>query len=144
MDRDSTVAVLVLGLVLAVVAVKKFSVVVLEGLLKLTRPGATVLLLLAVLGLFYKNYVYSALATCVLTVFLLKDLWTTYANSDEKRLNSEVEKDLARFDPSQSIDIQFGNGTAKHDPPAIYNAPSSTSGLLVFPPSEELLHEMCG
>ena len=143
MERDSTVALLVLGLVLVVVAVKKFSVVLLEILLKLTRPGATILLLLVILGLFYKNFFYTALATSVLSVYLLKDVWTTYTYSDQRRLNSEIAVDQARFDPSESIDIQFGNGTAKHDAPALYGQPSSTS-LLVFPPSEELLKSLCG
>jgi hypothetical protein len=143
MVSDSTTALVVVGLLLVVVVFKQFSVTLLDILGKLTRPGATILLLLVVLGLFYKNFFYTALAFGALSVFLLKDFWVKYAYSDKKRLNDEIAKDLARFDAGQSIDLQFANRTAKHDPPALYGKSASPT-LLVFPPSAELLHEMCG
>jgi hypothetical protein len=144
MVSDSTTAIVVMGLLLAVIAAKQFSTTLLNLLLGLTRPGATVLMLSVVLGLLYKNYFYTALATAVLTVFLLKDVWVKYAYSDARRLNSEITRDLARFDPNQSIDLQFANKSVSHDPPALYVKPSSTTGLLIFPPSSDVLHEMCG
>lgn len=144
MVSDSTTALVVVVLLLVVIAFKQFSTTLLNLLLGLTRPGASILMLSVILGLLYKNYFYTALATTVLTVLLLKDVLVKYAYSDARRLNAEVARDLARFDPNQSIDLQFANKTVSHDPPALYGKPSSTTGLLIFPPSKELLHEMCG
>jgi hypothetical protein len=144
MVSDSTTALVVVVLLLVVIAFKQFSTTLLNLLLGLTRPGASILMLSVILGLLYKNYFYTALATTVLTVLLLKDVLVKYAYSDARRLNAEVARDLARFDPNQSIDLQFANKTVSHDPPALYGKPSSTKGLLIFPPSKELLHEMCG
>jgi hypothetical protein len=135
-------ALAIMGVLLLVIVVRHFSVALLEVMMS-SRSGSTVLLLLAVLGLFYKNYFYSALSFSVLSVFLLKDLWQKYPVADARRLYQETARDLARFDPSTSIDIQFGNGTAKHDSPSLYVKPQ-TPTLLVFPPSDELLHSMCG
>ena len=143
MVSDSTIALVVVGLLLVVIAFKQFSTTLLTLLLGLTRPGATILMLSIILGLLYKNYVYTALATAVLTVLLLKDVLVKYAYSDARRLNSEIARDLARFDPNQSIDLQFANKSVSHDPPALYGKPANTT-LLIFPPSTELLQEMCG
>lgn len=142
MSPDSMLALAIMGVLLLVIVVRHFSVALLEVMMS-SRSGSTVLLLLAVLGLFYKNYFYSALSFSVLSVFLLKDLWQKYPVADARRLYQETARDLARFDPSTSIDIQFGNGTAKHDSPSLYVKPQ-TPTLLVFPPSDELLHSMCG
>ena len=135
-------ALAIMGVLLFVLIVRQFSVALLEVMMS-SRSGSTVLLLVAVLGLFYKNYFYSALAFTVLSVFLLKDLWQKYPIADARRLYQEVARDLSRFDASKSVDLQWGNKTAKHDQPSLYGEPHSPT-LLVFPPSEELLHSMCG
>ena len=141
--KDTTSALVVLGLLLVVVVFKKFSFGLLELLLKLTRPGATVLLLSTVVWLYSKNMLYTALASVVLVVFLLRDLWTNYVRSDARRLFLDVGRDMARFDPLTSIDIQFANGTAVHDAPSLYYTASSPT-LLVYPPSAETLQQMNG
>ena len=142
MSPDSMLALAIMGVLLFVLIVRQFSVALLEVMMS-SRSGSTVLLLVAVLGLFYKNYFYSALAFTVLSVFLLKDLWQKYPIADARRLYQEVARDLSRFDASKSVDLQWGNKTAKHDQPSLYGEPHSPT-LLVFPPSEELLHSMCG
>ena len=141
--NDSNYALGVLGLLLLTVVVKQFSFVFLELLLKLTRPGATVLLLSGVAWLFMKKFTYTALAATILVVFLLRDLWTAYVRSDARRLFLEMGLDMARFDPLTSIDLQFANGTAVHDSPSML-AQGSRPTLLVFPPSAETLEQMNG
>jgi hypothetical protein len=135
-------ALAIMGVLLFVVVVRQFSLTLLEVMMS-SRSGSTVLLLLAVVGLFYKNYFYSALAFAVLSVFLLKDLWQKYPIADARRLLQETARDLSRFDASKSLDLQWGNKTARHDRPSLYGKPHSPT-LLVFPPSEELLRSMCG
>jgi len=141
--NDSKYAVGVVGLLFAVIVLKQFSFVVLELLLKLTRPGATVLLLSVVVWLYSKNLLYTALATTVLVVFLLRDLWTAYVRSDPRRLFLDMGLDMARFNPLTSIDLQFANGTAVHDSPSMLSQGTRPS-LLVYPPSAETLEQMNG
>jgi len=143
MSSDSVFALAVLGVLLLVVTVGQFSVRLLEFMM-MSRSVSTVVLLLAVVGLYYKNLVYTALAFAVLAVFLLKDLWGKYPTADVRRLTQETARDLSRFDASQSVDLQWGNGSVKHDSPQFGVTPKSRDGLLVFPPSEEVLHSMCG
>ncbi len=142
MVADSTLALVVMGALLLVIVFRGFSLTLLE-LMMASRSGSTVVLLLAVLGLFYKNLFYSGLAFSVLAVYLLKDLWTKYPVSDARRLLQETTRDKIRFDPAHSIDLQFANGSAKHDSPSMYGTPQSTP-LLIFPPTEDVLHSMCG
>jgi len=141
--NDSKYAVGVVGLLFAVIVLKQFSFVVLELLLKLTRPGATVLLLSVVVWLYSKNLLYTALATTVLVVFLLRDLWTAYVRSDPRRLFLDMGLDMARFNPLTSIDLQFANGTAVHDSPSMLSQGTRPT-LLVYPPSAETLEQMNG
>jgi hypothetical protein len=143
MSSDSVFALGVLGVLLGVLVVKQFSTSLLETMM-VSRSGSTAVLLLVVLGLFYKNYFYTALAFAVLTVFLLKDLWGKYVSSDARRLHQETGRDLARFDANQSVDLQWGNKTAKHDKPEPLVKPNPVNNLLIFPPSEATLHAMCG
>lgn len=142
MSPDSMLALAIMGVLLGVIVVRQFSLTLLEVMMS-SRSGSTVLLLVAVVGLFYKNYFYSALAFTVLSVFLLKDLWQKYPIADARRLYQETSRDLSRFDASKSVDLQWGNKTLKHDRPSLYGEPHSPT-LLVFPPSEELLRSMCG
>jgi hypothetical protein len=141
--KDANYALGVLGVLLVVIVFKRFSFTLLELLLKLTRPGATVLLLSVVVWLYSKNLLYTALASVVLVVFLLKDLWTGYVRSDARRLFLDMGLDAARFDPLTSIDLQFANGTAVHDSPSMLHRDSQPS-LLIYPPSAETLAQMNG
>jgi hypothetical protein len=143
MSNDSVFALGVLGILLVVLVFKQFSLSLLE-LMMVSRSGSTAVLLLAILGLFYKNYFYTALALSVLSIFLLKDLRGKYVSSDARRLHGETARDLARFDASQSVDLQWGNRTATHDAPDPLVKPVAVDKLLIFPPSEETLKSMCG
>jgi hypothetical protein len=140
---DSVFALGVMGVLLFVIVAQQFSNGLLEVMM-MSRSGSTAVLLAIVAGLFYKGYTYTALASAVLSVFLLKDLWKKYPVSDAHRLNQEVARDLSRFDAGQSLDLQWGNRVAKHDSPQLGVAPRTRDTLLVFPPSEEVLHSMCG
>jgi hypothetical protein len=143
MSPDSLYSLLVLGLFLGVITFKQFSFGLLELLLKLTRPGATVLLLTLVTVLFVKKYFYTALVSALVSMFLIKDLWKSYVRSDARRLHLEIGRDQARFDPLNSIDLQFGNGTVTHDAPSMLST-SHDPKMLVYPPSAETQREMNG
>lgn len=143
MSPDSLYSVGILGVLLVVISFKRVSAGVLELLLTFTRSGATVVLLGSILLLFLKKLPYTALALTLLSLVLLKDIWTAWPRSDARRLHLEIGRDQARFDPMNSIDLQFGNGTATHDAPSML-APPTIGKMLVFPPSAETLHEMNG
>jgi hypothetical protein len=143
MTPDESYASLLLALLLVVVTQKQFSHTILELLLKLTRPGATVLLLALLVFVYHKRLHYTFLVLALITVFLLKDLWTYWVDSDLRRLYLEVGRDQDRFDHSSSIDLQMADGTVKHGPPSMYTHDWQPK-LLVFPPSVETQYEMNG
>lgn len=143
MTPDESYAGLLLALLLVVVTQKQFSHMVLEVLLKLTRPGATVALLALLVFVYHKGLHYTFLVLAIIIVFLLKDVWTYWIESDSRRLYLEVGRDQDRFDHSSSIDIQMADGTVKHAPPSMY-ANDWSPKLLVFPPSAETQYEMNG
>jgi hypothetical protein len=77
------------------------------------------------------------------SVMLLKTLWA-WPGTQDRELNLDIGKDLSRFEPANSIDLQFANGTAKHDQPHFLEPMQKFDDLLVFPPSAETLHQMNG
>jgi len=143
MTKDGLYALALIGIFLAISASGARFPVVLELLSSITRPGATVLLLACVWFLYHKGFVATSLIFAIMVVYMLKTLWVAWPSSDARRLHLEVGRDLARFDPSTSIDLQFANGTAKHDMPHLIEK-TSFEELLVFPPSSQTLHEMNG
>lgn len=108
------------------------------------RPAASIFVLGCVVVLFYKDFPLSGLVAGLLSVYLLKNVWTTWPRSDEKRLFQEMGRDQARWVASNNIDIQFGNKTATHDAPVFVGPPEAFPELLVFPPTSQTLQEMCG
>jgi len=144
MTNDILYALGVLVLFVGVIAHQSFNQNVLEGLLSLSRPGATVLLLTVIVYLYIQRLIFTAIATTVVVLFLLKDVWTNWVRSDARRLFLDVGRDQARFDQSTSIDLQFANGTATHAKPKMLHADRDASPLLVYPPSSDTLTEMCG
>jgi hypothetical protein len=138
---DSTYALLLLGIF---AFSRQYPKPILEAMLKMTRPGATILLLLLVVYCFYKRYTYTALALTLISTYLLRDLWVFYPESDARRLYMDIGRDQARFDPSSSIDIQFADGTVVHETPVMLRKDKDVSPLLVFPPTEEQLREISG
>ena len=129
---------------LTVVYRQEFTFTTLEALLQLGRPGATILLLGAVLYVYAIGKIMTALSLGLLVVYLLKSVWTDYVRSDARRLHLEMGRDQARFNPANSIDLQFANKTAVHDAPSYIGKDVDNSPLLIFPPSPETLHQMNG
>lgn len=138
---DSTYALLLLGVFALTTQYPK---PVFELMLKITRPVSTILFLSLVVYCFYKKYTYTALVLILVSTYFLRDLWVFYPNSDARRLHLEVGRDQARFHPSSSIDIQFADGTVKHDTPMMLRKDKDVSPLLVFPPTEQQLRDISG
>lgn len=143
MTPDESYAVLVLTGLIVIIMQKQVSSMLLELLLKLTRPGATVLLLGLTAFTYHRGLHYTFLILAVVVVVLLKNLWVQWPNADARRLYLEVGRDNDRFDHSTSIDLQFADGTVKHAPPSLYFNQAAPT-LLVFPPSAETLQELNG
>lgn len=105
------------------------------------RPAASLFVLGSVVALFYTNFPLSGLVAGLLSVYLLKTVWTSWPRSDEKRLFHEMGRDQARW---HTIDTQFGDKTAVHDAPVMSVRPEPFPETLVFPPTSQTLSEMCG
>ena len=140
---DASVSIGLGGLIVLLICMKQFSFVVMEALNKLPRPLVTVFLLAAPLAFYIKDMIYSSLTSIVLVIYLIQDVWKAYPSSDARRLFLESGRDQTRFDPAKSIDLQFANHSVTHDSPnMLFQA--SDAPLLIYPPSDELLQEMCG
>lgn len=144
MTNDILYALGVLVLFVGVIANKSFGEPLVEGLVSLTRPGATTLLLVVVLYLYIQRLIFTMIAVAVVAMFLLKDVWTNWVRSDARRLHLDIGRDQARFDQSNSIDLQFANGTATHAKPKMLHKDRDVSPLLVYPPSSQTMADMCG
>lgn len=144
MNNDILYSLGVLVLLISVIANKSFNQSVLEGLVSLTRPGATVLLLGVLIYLYIQRLIFTMITVAIVVMFLLKDVWTNWVRSDARRLYLDIDRDQARFEQANSIDLQFANGTATHAKPKILHKDRDVSPLLIYPPSSEVLAEMCG
>jgi hypothetical protein len=143
MKRDLLGSILLIGVFAVVIATGNVFPEGLEFLLFLGRPMSTAILLGTIVTLYVNHYHATALVAGLLSVYLLKMMWTTWPRSDDRRLHLEVGRDQARFDPANSIDLQFANGTAVHNLPVLLVQPSFPE-MLVFPPSAETQAEMNG
>jgi hypothetical protein len=143
MKKDLVGALILIAVFAAMLATHTQFPVLLESLLFLGRPLSTALLLGSIVMLWFCKYRASALVAGLLSVYLLKTMWTTWPRSDDRRLHLEVGRDQARFDPTTSIDLQFANGTVTHNLPHLLVQPSFPE-MLVFPPSSETQREMNG
>jgi hypothetical protein len=144
MSPDVSVALLLTTFLIVVLVQKQFSKTMLELLLRLTRPGATILLSGLAVWTYAKGMHYTFLILVVVTVLLLKDVWTTWPHSDARRLYLEEARDQARFDPTKSVDIQVANKTLRHARPSMLRKDVDASPLLMFPPTEDVLYELNG
>ena len=143
MSRDESYAVLLLAFLVVTIASKQFSSLLLELLLKLTRPGVTIGLMALLVYVYTRGLHYTFLMLSILVVYLLRDVWSTWIKSDARRLYLDRSADEARFDPASSIDIQMASGVVTHEAPPSFDT-RDLSGLLVFPPSAATLAEMNG
>jgi len=144
MNNDTLYALGTLAVLVGVISVKRFASGLLELLITLTRPGSTVLLLGLVAYLYSQGLVYTSLAAGIVVVYLLKDVWTYWVASDDRRLQIDVGLDQSRFNPNTSVDLQWANGTAVHDSPNMLHKDRDVSPLLLYPPSEATLASMSG
>ena len=144
MNNDSTYALLVLGIFVSIIAMKGFAGGLLELLLTLTRPGATVILLGAVVYLYSQGLVYISLASAIVVVYLLKDVWTYWVASDARRLKLDMGLDQSRFNPNTSVDLQWATGMATHDSPNMLHKDRDANPLLLYPPTDDTLRSMFG
>lgn len=64
--------------------------------------------------------------------------------SMEARVERDRKRDVARFLPQNSLDISMAMGLITHDPPTMLNPPDPGPPLLLYPPSQETLANMCG
>lgn len=140
MDKDSFGGLFVVLVLLLSISQRKFCEWLLELLIKLTRPGSTILLLGGCLVLFMKGYNYTALALGLLSILLLKDIWVF---TSARRLFNDIQKDQSRFVASNSIDLQWAQKSVSHDSPSMLSS-SKSETMLIFPPSSETLQQMCG
>lgn len=60
------------------------------------------------------------------------------------RVDRDIKRDVARFLPQNSLDISMAMGLITHDPPTLLNPPTPGPPLLLYPPSQETLANMCG
>jgi hypothetical protein len=144
MKNDTLYATIVSVVFLSVIARGWFCSMILEGLLMLTRPGATVLLLGAIAYLFSQGLVLTSLALTLLSIYLLNDVWTSWVRSDARRLFLDIGRDQARFNSSTSVDLQWATKMAVHDSPNMLHKDVDASPLLIFPPSQATLASMSG
>jgi hypothetical protein len=143
MSPDSKYAIGLLGFLVLVISMKQFCALFLEVLLGLTREGATIVLLGMVAFAYSKKMLYTSLVLSLISVYLLKDIWVVWPRSDARRLHLDIGRDQARFDPSTSVDLQWANGSASYDSPSMLERHGDAK-MLVFPPSDQILHDMCG
>jgi hypothetical protein len=143
MSLDKVLASVVLVLLFIVIWTKQFSLGLLELMLAAGRPASTVVLLGLLVYMYSKNMIYTMLACVIVFVYLLKDLWVEYPQSNLRRLMLDINRDQSRFDPTYSIDLQFGNGTAKFDPPSMFHKDEMPI-LLIYPPTEDVRRDMNG
>lgn len=144
MNKDSLYALIIAGIFLSVVIRGWFCYRVLEGLLSLTKPGATVVLLSILVYMYTKDLKYTALMFGLLVVYLLADIWHFWPTSETRRVMLDVDKDKARFTDSQSIDLAFARHTAVHDSPNMLRKDVDATPLLLYPPSQSTLKSMSG
>ena len=140
MNKDSFGGLFLVLVLLVSITQRKFCEWLLELLVKLTRPGSTILLLGGCLVLFMKGFYYTALALGLLSILLLKDMWVL---TSARRLYNDIQKDQSRFISSNSIDLQWAEKSISHDSPSMLSS-SKSENMLIFPPSNETLQEMCG
>lgn len=144
MKKDSLYALIIAAIFLSVVIRGWFCYRVLEALLSLTKPGATVVLLSVLVYLYTSGLKYTSLMYGLLVVYLLADIWHFWPMSETRRLMLDKDTDDARFTDSQSVDLAFARRTAVHDSPNMLHKDVDATPLLLYPPSDATLKAMSG
>lgn len=87
------------------------------------------------------KYLLVALVIAVIVAFAYL---MTPVNRLQEKINSDVEKVNARFNPSQSVDLAMAMKMVTHDSPQMLNPPAEVPPQLLFPPSAEDLAKLSG
>jgi hypothetical protein len=141
---DKTYSIVASIFVLSVAVLHHYLPGSLEFLSTLTRPGAT-LLMLGIVGFVYKKgFHMTALVLMIGAVLLLKTVWHKWLGTAQRDLYLDIGKDLSRFEPENSIDLQFANKTVTHDQPHFLEPMQKVDDILIFPPSDETLRQLSG
>jgi hypothetical protein len=143
MNKDFGIALSLISVFAIMLATRTKFPIVLEGYMYKTRPVASIVILGMVAALYLYNLKVSSLVAGLLSIYLLKTLWSNWPRSDARRLHLDIQKDQVRFDPAISIDLQFATGAVKHNLPVLLQKPYFPE-MLVFPPSSETQLEMNG
>ncbi len=143
MSHDKSYAILIFVFLIVTIVSRQFGSALLELLLKLSRPGATVGLLALLAYTYTRGLHYTFLVLAILVVYLVRDIWSAWTNSDARRLYLDRSADEARFDSASSIDIQMADKIVTHQAPPSFET-RDLSTLLVFPPSAATLAELNG
>ena len=106
------------------------------------HPTSFPIVLVLAAGLIYFNLDLTALVLIVLYLYIHNN--SHLKSSEDERVEHEVSIDDERFNPLSSVDIQFADGTAKHDPPIMIGWTKAPAPLLLFPPSQDTLRSMNG
>jgi len=88
-----------------------------------------------------KQYLLLGLVIAVVAAFAYL---MTPSNPLRQKINSDIAKVNARFNPTQSIDLSMAMKMTSHDPPFMLNPPEEVPPLLLFPPSTEDLAKLSG
>jgi hypothetical protein len=100
-------------------------------------------------SVFLENYTMKRRTLLLAGLVLLLILGFLYLGSTqdvsmESRVARDRRRDVARFLPQNSLDISMAMGLITHDPPTMLNPPTAPPPLLLYPPSQETLANMCG
>lgn len=144
MNNDTLYALILAGIFASIIMRGWFCYMTLETLLKLTRPGATVLLLFGLVWIYTRGLPYTALMYAIIIIYLIRDIWSNWTNSDARRLHIESNEDQKRFKQEHSVDLQWARHIVQHDSPNMLHKDVSDTPLLLYPPSEATLKSMSG
>lgn len=56
----------------------------------------------------------------------------------------DIQRDTARFTPTESIDLAMATKLVTHAPPKMLNPPVNTPPLMLYPPTEDDLFRLSG
>jgi hypothetical protein len=88
-----------------------------------------------------KQYILLALVIAIVAAFAYL---MVPSNPLRQKINSDIAKVNARFNPSQSVDLSMAMKMTSYDAPFMLNPPEDVPPLLLFPPSTEDLAKLSG
>lgn len=110
------------------------------------RPVATIIIVLLPAISYSRSMSLTTTVLVGVVFFILQALWVSWTSTDTRRQMLDEERDQSRFISTNSIDLQFGNGSVVHESPSMYSADpiQRVNGLLKFPPTADVLMSLNG